>query len=448
MSLTKSALFGAIIAAILTLIASQDIRVIFISPNPYIIAACFLGVYLGMWRSISAAIVLSVAYYFVYKQTLDPQEVESMLSVRTLYMPISIIILSALAGAVTDNIRNERTSYFSELQNTQGTLKKITDLNKQLQEERHEIERRVITRLQTASTFFNHAFALESSNLKEVCTSLNTIVQEQTGIDNSFIYIVHEDSLVLQASPEGDSTTMPKVIHKQSLNQYPVIEYAYKTASLARPDQVELMPLGIPGEWGVAAPMCGPEGRVLGLIVLRDVDFLNYIPVTFSNLESIARWGAMVVARVYREKDLEKWTFHDIITGLYTHEYYKQRVKSEFLQAQTYGQPLSVFTLDIKNISSLNPNQRMIMLKLLANHIIGNKQEQEEITLGNKEGSFRLICWNPDSRSLGDLQESISAKIGELSSNLKIDENLSLEANEISNKEQDLLNHLKTENIV
>ncbi len=335
-------------------------------------------------------------------------------------LPATILLVSVVVGALLDKKKLEIRTVELQVEDQELAIKKLNRINEALKSDKFRIEQEVVTHLRTANNFFDLAQSLESTDLKEVCDAFVMIVCEQLGIKNCYLYLNKSDDLELVASIDDAGESLPASISlRNEIGKYPIIKAAVNSKQLIRYEDIEKGASTEEFEFGAVSPLIGFNGAILGLIAIRRIEFLDYLPMTFSNLRGISDWSSTVLARVRRDNIASENTFRESTTGMLTNRYFHKRIRKEILQARHFKIPLTVLEIQFPSIESLRGVQLNAMHRIIASRLQKIVRDIDEITLGAHPVTYNYIVHPEDVSDIEDVIVKISEEISSIEMDLK-----------------------------
>ena len=130
----------------------------------------------------------------------------------------------------------------------------------------------------------------------------------------------------------------------------------------------------------LAGPLLNASGKVMGVVSVGAMPFLDYNPHSFKLLETILGWWANVLEEGARLRELRERSVFDEELGLYNFTYAWNRMAEEFRRAVRFSIPLSLALLRIDDYEDVPAGKRMDLRVALARIITQQVTELEMVS--------------------------------------------------------------------
>lgn len=414
----KIASLGFAALAILGLLNRSNPGYLNIEPHPFFLAAIGLGAALGLRGALVVGTLIANAYlYFLWLGT-DFQVVETIFTLEKMLLPLCMISVPALLGAMTDTYRLRLRETLSTQEDDKRLLADLERINDMITKEKMAIENKVTSQVQTVTQVFEYAQLLETNDPKEITRNLVSIVCDQLGEDNCYAYLVESDGLRLSAFQDIGPSSIPEFIPNEDLEKYPLMLHSIRRKNMTTLEDLQKSGEALGTEHGVCAPMTTQWEQVIGVLYIRRLHFLNYLPTTFTIFSTVARWGGNCLGRALRLSAARAQTYRDDVTGLFSYPYFEKRVHAEFKQARDYNLPLHLVKIRLPGLELVPSNKRLPLLKIVADALARPARQTDTMTLGPDAGSIYVIMFLADEKEVLEYARKAAEQFEELKRSL------------------------------
>lgn len=361
---------------------------IFVSPHPYLLGCAIISALLGLRNAFVLSIVCSLAYLGFLWLHVDSQAVESVISLEHILNALAIIAISLALGSISTRFKAKHTQLLQRLSDSNRIIRDVEKLNEKLTQEKKEAEQRVTSQRHTVARILDYAAYFESSDNEEIAQTVVQMIQDQTNIDNAYVYQLKDNDFHRTAGADTVELLSP-TLDGSTLDA--LVAQATETKQLTKSEDLDASTDISAFPNGVCIPLLNPAHQIIGFILIRQLHFLLYSANTFAILEAIAQWAGMAISRNENQLLNQQQTFRHNITGLFSHSYFKRRLEIEFQMARKYSLPLSLIHCEISEICNLTPIQRQPIVRLFARAIENTTREVDVLTMGPALGHFYII---------------------------------------------------------
>ncbi|MBI4404443.1 MAG: GAF domain-containing protein [Deltaproteobacteria bacterium] len=397
-----------------------------VTTHPYLILAVISGALLGLRSSFLATLLIAGMYVFFLIGTADPKTTESILNLQTLTLPFAIVLLPSFLGELTDRLRRF-LKQAAERNNQQGKLvNQLEKINTQLQNDKSRCEAHISSQTQTFTRVFEYAQVLESTDTDEICSALVELICDQLDEDNAYIYILENKALTRKAFRDRNADILSETIPEELWMKNPLVRLAMENKEVTRAQDIARRGWALSGEQGVAAPLLTTSDQIIGVILIRRLDFFKYVPATFATLHALGRWGGMCLARAMHVHAAWEKTYRDEVTGFFSYAYFRKRLKAEFHKARRYQLPLYVVRFDIPALKDMPAYQRLAILRLASHSIEESSRDIDTKAIGETSGCFYTIMMFASSSEVERYKKQVEERFAEIRSQLSLPMSLAL----------------------
>ncbi len=392
----RTILVGLVLVLVIAFLHPSNPSYAGVNPNPYFIIAIVMGAFLGLKNTVLVTPIISATYLVALRVKTDMDAVETFYSLQTFILPAAILIIPTMIAVITDSLRTKVKDIELDLQSRSNSIQELERMMAQIRNESLQIERQFGVHLQSITRIFEYAQILETLDPIRISKGIVDLACEQLGEDNCYVYMITEDGLSRGAYRDTQSDVMPEYISFENLKKYPLINRSYRTREISRVEDLSQKDIeeSFPsqeGYFGLAMPLLSGMNQIVGIIFLKRLHFLNYIPVTFTTFRALGSWAGICLSRAIQVQATHRDTYSDDVTGLFTYAYLLKRLENEFKQAKKYNIPLYLLQFNISEIQKIDPIKRLALIRLVAHCIDLFRSEVDVISLGAEEGSFFVM---------------------------------------------------------
>jgi len=420
----KTASLGFAALGILIYVNRPNPAYVGISPPPYLLVAIVIGTLLGLRGALVTSPLIAVAYVGFLALRTDSGEIETIFTLQNMLVPLAILVMPALLGAICDGYRlrlKETSTYLEEERRLISDLERIND---SVIKEKTLMENRLTSQVQTLSLVFEYAQRLETTEPREIAEVLVEMVCEQAGEDNCYAYLLVDGGFRLTAHKDALGRQLPEALTRKDLDGLLLPKLAIESRKVAN---MEDLPAGATvATPGCAAALFTPWGQELGFIYVRHLHFLTYLPSTFTIFGTIARWGSNCLARSHRPGSLDESSTRDPVTGLPGPEEFTRLLAAEMELSTRVGAPLQTLEIEIENFQGLSAVRKSPVLRLTASLIQHSIRVVDSITLGDRPGRFHVILPLAQPEAAASVVSAVTAGFEEIRQTLVHDGSISL----------------------
>jgi len=345
------------------------------------------GVVAGVVSGTCSAILFSTLLY----ASLDKKALETFWDLKYLLEPALFILMGGLVGQISQE-KIYRIFEFKERNNQlQKTLFQIEKERALLEKAKNELEKRIVGELTTVTTLYETAKRLESFKLEDIYAGALQILSDHLEVTQSSLYMLENGLLTLKTTyraggAEGEAPSPRPQFTRTDDGERPsatgpgrltyeegkavsktegLIGIAFETKKMIsiREALTSHEFSTLKGGPLMAGPLVKKDGSVMGILTIEKLSFLRFTPSTMKMFSIILDWLSSSLENALYFQTVKARNIQDEIVGCYTYDYFKQRLREEFLRAKKYALPLSVLVLKLKEVDSVEVSKQLSLLK-------------------------------------------------------------------------------------
>jgi hypothetical protein len=384
--------------AVITLIAHlynpENTAMFGASPHPFFMMSCIFSAYYGFSFSVMASLFYSLLYLLLLHIQVDYEEVETLMSITYLGLPIGTMVTSLILGEMRQKIMNRVVDLREANEEKDHMVEHLNNRNAYLINESLELKERLISRLETAGMFYSIADRLSELDIDKLLKNFLNIISEQLGVEKAAIYLKHEGDHQLQLQNSLNKTTLkkiPKLVDPRK-NRQKIVKEAIgekKIATLQNVASKEDLE-NIKTDFVIVVPIY-LESNLFCIIGIMQIPFLKYIPSSFSLLETLAKWLTTALSHLFQYQKLSGTVVIDEIFNLYKFNYFKDRLQEEFHHAKFMMLPLTLVGVHFTNHDEIEIERRTAIKKLVSEVCRKKTRKMDCVALGDFEEVWYFI---------------------------------------------------------
>lgn len=317
-----------------------------VNPHPFLILSVVIASLYGLRPALFAAAISSATYLIDVHLNLNYMEVETLLDFKYLSTPILLTVTSVIVGEVKQRSLDKISRLNSDIDNLRkGETLHIARETGQ-EKEITELKKRLVSRLQTTSSFYEIATSFHALDEKILLENFSSaLVQLFKGAEVDLMRLPAKNEKALD------------FLTRESLRTGKIM--TIKEGTLVRnfdsnADRVLLsLPLIV-------------NGKIEFIARVSKIPFLEYIPSQFRIAEIYAAWvgSSLAFERTFRSSE-DKKIWNELLQ-VYHWTYFRDRLDEEFARSLAYMLPLSVMKIRIENFPGLSSQKATLVRKLVS----------------------------------------------------------------------------------
>ncbi|WP_027722075.1 GAF domain-containing protein [Maridesulfovibrio zosterae] len=358
-----------------------------IAPHPYWIVILLTAVRYGFGGGLFAG-SFSAVVFLVFKAVSIPEL--SVADVKSLAMwgkPVLFFIVGVVIGEMRQLQINEYNLVCENRDAFKDAFDKIKIKFDVLSEAKQEIDTRIISQESTLGTLYEAAQGLRTLSIDSIYPAVLEILREFMDVDDCSIYLLEGSDFKLDTAIRHGKGYLPDVVPLGE-GLMSVAAGQKKAVSIRDIASTQDMPGGVL----ISAPILADNQRhVVGVLNVEKMPFLKFTSDSVRVAGLVADWCGSSVENATVFAETKGKLIADDIIDAYTYEYFKRRLKEEFLRARRYELDLSLILLEFPGLSNASDEGREEVLMAFSMILKNQIREIDILFISEKPGSFFLI---------------------------------------------------------
>ena len=353
--------------------------------NPYVIPVILLGVRYGTSAGLAAGL-LSALWIAAASGRADLED-------GSLVLPGLLVVLGTMTGALSRN-QGRRLVFFRDLvrrlrKNAERARRTLSATAAVIRELQARIESEAVS----APALYRMSRGMGSEQPREVYESVLRILSGDLGVLRAAVYERRGDDFVL--GPSLDRRTLPRPFAPTLSTKRGLAEPALRLGrviSIFDPES-SAFDRSHP-ETGLLAGPIPAAGGARALVVVYDMELLNFSPETPARFTSILDWARESLARAGRRRPVrvspQSPSSFDPDTGAYRLESFAEILKREENRARRSGLPYRVLEVQILDFQRVSPARRRAVRQRVSRALFAYTRDFDTIA-ATGEDAFAVL---------------------------------------------------------
>jgi GGDEF domain-containing protein len=325
------------------------------------LAAFVIGARSGYASGVAAGI--AGAIFMLIEAGLTVGRVLSPLGPRGVLAGLGVsIALGALGGLVGDAHRGRLSRGLSEARHWRQRHDELKVRHDVIVAAKEAQDRRVVGQLQTLSTLYEAAKALDVLDPAEILPATLRLAAEMLDAEAAAVYAVEGGQLVL-VKGIGDRPERPNQLALEGT-------LAGRALRMRRIQAFEPGGDDVPDAW-LAAPLFGKDGRPRAVVVIERLAFLRLTGDASQLLELLADWAGRALATTEAHAEARAQQVIDPATGVHHVGYMMAQLQREWNLAKRYSLPLTLLLVRQPGLAEMAGESRIEAIASLAQALRG-----------------------------------------------------------------------------
>jgi hypothetical protein len=279
----------------------DNIGFIAIAPHPYLVIVIFIAALYGYAKAMVSVGIVSGTYFICLAvHMISLHESYSRLFQYSYFIPfIVFLVFGTLIGMITDRYRKYLHDAGQALSKNSERLEELYDEIKILQTQNGNLRAKLMDEKELISALYTVAKKLHTLDLDRLYKSILEVLQEMIDADKAAVFVIQGDNLLLCSSVGYKSYEEP-VVKQEILRN--IIE---KKSTLSLRDFSSTQKKGKEDIF-LCGPLClGSGGEVIGLVIVQELAFIRYTPLTLRVFSIICDWASICIGNAYHLKSVK-----------------------------------------------------------------------------------------------------------------------------------------------
>lgn len=385
-----------------------------LSPHPYLVISILFSAYYGLQFSLLFAPILAIQYLILLHLQTDYQAVETIITIKYLSLPLSIVILSALVGEFKTRSKVRILQLAQDNQQKEELTSNLIDQINLVNKESFEIKKQLVNKLDTTASIFSAVKNLNTLNKDDLFENYLEVIADQLKVQSSAIYLTNNTKthLYLYKTNFDDLIVdIPTIIDFDNPPHDALIVHSLETQKQSTLDNIysdkELL-----GDFkaAIVTPLKLNED-LYGLIIVYKIPFLQYTPRNFKILSLYTEWLSTSLTHALEFETITKDSILNQTLNIYTHHYLIDRIQEEIALSERYNFNFTLISLRIKNSNLFSEVQLAKIRKLLASILTNNTRKIDCVAEGENKDNFYILLNRPEKEDIGQFLQRFFKQI-------------------------------------
>lgn len=339
--------------------------------NPYLIISLLAAGYFGLGGTLGMIFAVLMTYFPVLYFSIDFKDVETILTHEYLAVPALIVFLCPIISEFNQRLRDKLQASANRANELALLLAQREGTFKRNQREVDEIRKLLITKTDTLRSISRHFlnFIVTFDGKDDLLKGLSDIMRENLNVSMGGIYLKEGAKELKLIYPIGDHAPKevlnlddPELeIARRAMEKGEMVklDYVLKRESERKNGEDEHFP------YLIAGPFRDAKGEVTGVVLVERMDFLSYIPSTFSSLEVYLQWFSKGQIVCQELEGYRKNMSRDPVSGLLLGDFFIPLVRR---MAGAFADPMSriIISVSFRDKDQVDKDKRRRIFRLLA----------------------------------------------------------------------------------
>ncbi|WP_432736735.1 GAF domain-containing protein [Maridesulfovibrio sp. FT414] len=300
-------------------------------------------------------------------------------------------ILFFVVGTVIGEMRQMQIKEYNDVCEARDTYKDAFEKIKVkldiLSEAKQEVDTRILSQESTLGTLYEAAQGLRTLSIDSIYPAVLEILRDFMEVEECSIYLLEGNEFRLDTAIRHGRGYLPEVV--------PVGEGLMSLAA-SRKKAVSIRDVAsnesMPGGIIISAPILADNQRhVVGVLNVEKMPFLKFTSDSVRVAGLVADWCGSSVENATVFAETKHKLIADEIIDAYTYEYFKRRLREEFVRSRRYALDLSLILLEFPGLSNASDEGRDEVLMAFSMILKNQIREIDILFISDKPGAFYLI---------------------------------------------------------
>ncbi|WP_320169596.1 GAF domain-containing protein [Maridesulfovibrio sp.] len=358
-----------------------------VSPHPFWLVVLLVAVRYGFVGGAFAGGVSGLIFFGFKLISIPELDLADFKSLAMWGKPV----LFFLVGVIIGEMRQLQIKEYEELSETCDTYKdafeKIKVKFDVLSEAKQEVDTRILSQESTLGTLYEAAQGLRSLSIDSIYPAVLEILRDFMDVEECSIYLLEGDEFRMDTAIRHGKGYLPDVVpFGEGLMS--LAASSKRSVSIRDVADTDSMPGGII----ISAPILADNQRhVVGVVNVEKMPFLKFTSDSVRVAGLVADWCGSSVENATVFAATKHKLIADESIDAYTYEYFKRRLKEEFVRARRYELDLSLIMLEFPGLSNASDEGRDEVLMAFSMILKSQIREIDILFISDKPGSFYLI---------------------------------------------------------
>ena len=333
-------------------------------PHPFLVLSVILASYYGLKIAILSSVVCTLTYLGLLHYQVDYSVVETIFEYQYLVLPVSWTFISLIVGEFKQISLNQNLVLH---ENDKASKKIILNLKNDLKSkniELNELSLRLVSKEDTIQKNLDIAKGLlEIAPGKLIKNLIQAIRLEAQAQSVAFYQMNYQSQTLERVDVSGEEGDFHPIINLES-EDVSLFSIAVQEKRLVTLEDCEFSSSVKKDGVSLLSPIL-KDKQVFGVIALKGIPFLKYVPTLFSIVEMYCKWAEESLKHAYLFQKLKENSFWDIERESFEKGFFNQVCK-DFSKDKNASLEILKVNINKKDRQSLNMT---ILSSLLKNKI-------------------------------------------------------------------------------
>jgi GGDEF domain-containing protein len=339
------------------------------------------------------------------------------------------MLVFVLSGVVFGLLRNKYMQKEIEMQdNIEKTSGNVTDLeneNEMLFQITTELERKILTDIQSFANLYTISQDLEKLNKEEICLNVPHIVAEHLDAERCSIYMHEEGELVIKGSygwpsqhEYRDHIPLDNSMIGMAFRERRLLSIRHFLESNTEVENL--------GESILCAPLVDDNNHVLGVINIESMPFLRMTNDSMTIFFVLAQWVSKALVRATYVESVQAHTITDHLLETYNRPYLEERLAEEFVRVKQSYQPFTLLLMRLTKSHDQTTQARLGEVKMIISYLELLLKKTDILASYSEDVPLALLMLARSETDLTDFIEQIESDLNRLLSADQFEERLKI----------------------
>ncbi len=358
-----------------------------VAPHPYWIVVLLAASRYGFGAGVFSGIVSGLLYFFFSLINLTDISFYTLRDLSLWGKPVLFFIVGAVLGEIRQMQIRDYGDLAEERDSFRNAFEKIKTKYEALSEAKQEIDTRIISQEQTLGTLYEAAQGLRSLSKDNIYPAVLEILREFLSVEDCSIYLLEGDRFKIHTAIRHGGPGLPEYMDSSEGMMGLALEKR-RAVSIKEVEGTQYIHSGII----ISAPIFVDKGRqVIGVLNVEKMPFLKFTSDSPRVLGLVADWCGTSIENATIYQETRDKLIADEIIEAYTYDYFKRRLREEFVRATRYQLDLSLIVIDFPGLGDASDEGREDVLMAFSMILKNQVREIDILFLNNRPGSFLML---------------------------------------------------------
>lgn len=320
-----------------------------VEPHPYWAIVLLISLRYGLRENLACATLVGVVHVAFTVGTAAEYSFSAIHIFADFRNPILFVLVAGVISAFTQQLLERNAEMRRELAVSEGEIGDLQESNQARTVALRELEARIASEFTSILDLFGEVSQTRRMSVEQTQARLLEVLSRYVSAEAASFYDVEGDRLCRRFAL-GDRPVGETVRRRDDI----VLDEALRSTQIAH-----LGHFSGAEDYGryegslLAGTLRSGDFRVLGVVAVEAMPFVDYNPHTFKLFATIVDWWSTVLEEQLRLEELRQKSVFDDELGLYNHPYFADRVRQEFERAKRFSLPMCLALLRIEDYGKI-----------------------------------------------------------------------------------------------